>query len=115
MPMCKKVQIIQVWYISMPAKVLTRIPEKKIKYKLEITFKDLQYGHRTGRNTQDLIFIIRQLGEKLKKTFDTIKRGQYVWESLERRYMIENSEVLYKNNRNKIRSLNEQRFVIFCF
>lgn len=47
----------------------------------------------------------------LRKVFDKIRRGN-IWKKRERisveRYIIKNIKALYKNYKNKVRSLNEE-------
>ena len=110
---------------SIPGKILTRILENRLREKIEITLDEAQNGFRKGRSTQDPIFIIRQLGEKmlitgkeihlcfvdLRKAFDRVVRED-VWESLRKRnvdgQLIEMLKVLYMNNGNKVRTHNNE-------
>lgn len=51
---------------SVPGKAsLARILEKRLTEKLESSIEDTQHGFRKGRTTEDLIFIIRQISDKL--------------------------------------------------
>lgn len=110
---------------SIPGKILARIMEKRIRNKIEKTIEDTQCGFRGGRSTQDLIFVIRQACEKLinknrdihvcfidlEKAFDRIRRED-IWTTLEKRGIdketIEVVRALYKNNRNIVRTNNEE-------
>ena len=53
--------------LSIPGKVLNKIPLKKIREKTEAYTSDRQYGFRPNRGTVNAIFIVRQLMQKAKE------------------------------------------------
>lgn len=111
--------------MSVPAKVFARIIEERIRNRIENTIEETQCGFRKGRSTQDLIFAIRQVSEKLinkgreihmcfidlEKAFDRIHKEQ-IWKALGKRMIdkrtIEILKSMYRNNTNIVRTNNEE-------
>lgn len=46
---------------SVPGKIFVRVVEKRVRNKIDTTLEDTQYRFRKNRNTNDLIFMIRQI------------------------------------------------------
>lgn len=53
-------------------KIYERIIEERLRAVLEPTFLDTQAGFRTSRSTQDWIFVLKQLEEKVMRTNENI-------------------------------------------
>lgn len=81
-----------------PYKIYERIVEERLKEKIEITLNDTQAAFRANKSTQDWIFVVRQIAEKitatnskvyactvdLEKAFDSIHRED-IWMVLQER------------------------------
>ena len=76
-------------------KIYTRILERKLREEVEEDFEEVEGAFRPGRQTQDSIFILRTIGEKLlaknrkillafldlKSAFDLVSRAE-IWKTL---------------------------------
>lgn len=88
--------------INHMAKIYERVLEKRLRNKIEPQLGEEQHGYRKGRSTTDLMFALRQIGEKiyeynrkiyvvfmdLRKAFDTVPRSG-LWRVLEENYGVE--------------------------
>jgi len=104
------------------AKLYERVLERRLRESIEPQLGEEQYGYRKGRSTTDLMFALRQIGEKiyeynrrayvvfvdLRKAFDTVPRKR-LWEVLEEGYGVSRGlckalESMYKVTKCNVRT-----------
>lgn len=109
--------------LSVAGKIFSRILELKLRHEVEHQLEEFQSGFRPKRSTQDLIFSMRMLSEKmpekdkefhagyidLSQAFDKVPRHE-IWKSLKnlnvREHLIQAIKSLYNNCRNYVRTAN---------
>ena len=109
--------------LSVPGKIYSRILTERLTAQVEHILEEEQCGFRTNRGTQDHIFTMRQLSEKileygkeahvtfidLEKAFDSVQWSE-LWKVLRKRKveepLIKRIQSFYKCCRNYVRTGN---------
>lgn len=109
--------------LSTLTKVLEKIIEKRLRWKIEPTLSEVQSGFRKGRCTQDHVFTIKEITSRIierkktaylafidmEKAFDRVPRAK-IWKCLRKREvsnkLIKVAKSLYKRTRNCVISKN---------